>query len=51
VNDFAACVKTLVVDKDLRRTMGAAGAMNVTRYHKIESAGQQLKKLLSNITP
>jgi glycosyltransferase involved in cell wall biosynthesis len=49
VDDFATCVKTLVVDKDRRRTMGAAGAMNVSRYHKIESAGERLKTLLSNI--
>ena len=49
VDDFAACVKTLVVDKGRRRTMGAAGAMNVYRYHKIESAGERLKTLLSNI--
>jgi phosphatidylinositol alpha-1,6-mannosyltransferase len=49
VDDFAACVKTLVVDKGRRRTMGAAGAMNVSRYHKIESAGERLKTLLSNI--
>jgi glycosyltransferase involved in cell wall biosynthesis len=49
VDDFTACVKSLIVDKDRRRTMGAAGAMNVARYHRIESAGQQLKKLLSDI--
>jgi len=48
--DFSACVKALVLDKGRRQSMGAAGAINVLRHHKIELAGQQLKKLLSNIT-
>ena len=49
VDDFAVCVKSLLIDKDRRRAMGTAGAINVARYHRIESAGQELKKLLSDI--
>ena len=50
VDDFAACVKSLLLDKDHRRAMGAAGAANVARYHGLETAGQQLKTLLSEMT-
>ncbi len=49
VDSFATCVKSLLIDSDCRRAMGAAGATNVARYHGIESAGQQLKKLLSEV--
>jgi glycosyltransferase involved in cell wall biosynthesis len=49
IADFAACVKSVLTDKDRRHAMGVAAANNISENHKLATAGQQLNVLLSTL--